>query len=181
MRKITLSEYEMILNKDETIGTGVCYGNINTKTTCLVTCDGKKPMAKNIVLFENIEEAFEIGFRPCKRCQHISFKSNKYTEDWKKELKEYIEENYYYDLYLDELSLDIGISKFHLVRSFKKVYEISPIDFLIKTRLDIAKDILLKENKKVTEVAYEVGFKSYNHFTKSFKKHFNQSPSDIRV
>ncbi|AHI52919.1 AraC family transcriptional regulator [Spiroplasma culicicola] len=176
MRKITDKEYKEITVKNTNSIDVFYFGNINTKIMCLSTCDSKRPLQKNCVVFETAEQGFEHKYRPCKRCQHIKYKRN-YTSNWKEELKNYIEDNFYYDLNLDELSQQIGISKFHLVRSFKQLYNITPIDFLIKTRLQIANDIILKDKKTITDVALEVGFNSYYHFSKSYKKYFNQSPT----
>lgn len=54
---------------------------------------------------------------------------------------------------------------------------VSPQELVRKTRLQAAAEMLARGEGNVTEVAYGVGFKSFGHFSDSFRRHFGLSPS----
>jgi len=47
--------------------------------------------------------------------------------------------------------------------------------------IDTAKDKIFDSNKNISEIAYELGFKYPQHFTRFFKKHVGNSPNEYRV
>jgi methylphosphotriester-DNA--protein-cysteine methyltransferase len=47
---------------------GVIYGVISTGICCRQGCPARKPLRKNLRLFEGVEAAEAAGFRCCKRC-----------------------------------------------------------------------------------------------------------------
>jgi AraC-like DNA-binding protein len=50
---------------------------------------------------------------------------------------------------------------------------------LTMLRMNKARDLLLKGNRKVSAVARAVGYENSNYFAKVFRKYFGQSPSDV--
>ena len=81
---------------------------------------------------------------------------------------------------LEEWAAVAGMSRYHFLRLFKQVFMVTPHQYLIRSRLARARDLLLHSRKSVTEVALEAGFNSSSHFTTSFREHFGQSPRDLR-
>lgn len=55
----------------------------------------------------------------------------------------------------------------------------APGEFMRIFRLKKAAKLLLENNFSVTQIAYEVGFSSPSHFTKSFRLHFNCLPTEF--
>lgn len=97
------------------------------------------------------------------------------------DLKKYIEKNYNNKNFnLDSFSKEVYISKYHLIRKFKKEYGITPIEYLNKYRLKIAVSLLLKTENSITEISNIVGFNSTNYFIKIFKKSYNMTPNVYR-
>jgi AraC-like DNA-binding protein len=84
----------------------------------------------------------------------------------------------YYDqpLTLAKLAAIIKVSPSYLGTIFKEATGASPIDFLIRVRLNKAKE-LLSEGYSITETAYQVGYHDLFYFSKSFKKHEWVAPS----
>ncbi|MFZ5988754.1 MAG: AraC family transcriptional regulator [Bacillota bacterium] len=91
------------------------------------------------------------------------------------EMIKYINLNLNEDLSLETLSAKFYISKYHLLREFKKNTGYTIHRYIQQKRLIMAK-ILLKENMKVTEVCLRCGFGDYSNFIRSFKKEFGISP-----
>ncbi len=100
-----------------------------------------------------------------------------FTEPWKIDILDYMEGNYMYDLTVEEIAGFTGRSLASFKRDFKKISSLSPQKWLIEKRLKVAYDKIRNENKKVSDVYLEVGFKNLSHFSSAFKKQFGYAPS----
>ena len=100
-----------------------------------------------------------------------------FTDPWKIDILDFMEKNYAYDLTIEEFANYTGRSLAAFKRDFKKLSDLSPQKWLMVKRLNVAQDKLLYENKKVSEVYLEVGFKNLSHFSTAYKRQFGHSPS----
>lgn len=82
---------------------------------------------------------------------------------------------------LDVLAKESGLSKFHLIRVFKKNVGTSPAKYLSQIKIDLAKHWLLKSKKSVLTIAMDLGFSDLSTFNKAFKKAIGVSPSGFRL
>lgn len=83
------------------------------------------------------------------------------------------------DLTVDDLAAAMSLSRVQLYRKVKAVSGASPVELLRTARLNRGYQLLVKGDKTVSEVAYEVGFTAPSYFTKCFKDEFGISPSDL--
>jgi len=93
--------------------------------------------------------------------------------------KVYIDENFQEPINLETISQQAFLSRFHFHRIFTQVYRSTPHQYMIRKRLDRARD-LLAHNKPVTEVCNEVGFESIGSFSMLFKKEVGFAPQYYR-
>lgn len=93
----------------------------------------------------------------------------------------YINRHVSEDLSLELLAKQFHISPSHLRRIFKQVYGISPIHYLIKRRIAMATDYLLKTDMTVAEVARQVGYENTTHFSHLFADRIGCTPSEFRL
>lgn len=93
--------------------------------------------------------------------------------------RRYINEHYHTDLNLELLSRELLVSKYHLLRLFKRYYGQTPQQYVSQKRIEKAKEHL-KEGMSVTEVCYAVGFKSLGSFSTLFKKKTGSSPLEFQ-
>lgn len=93
----------------------------------------------------------------------------------------YINDNIAAEIKLSDLAALAGISQFHFSRLFKKSVGISPIQYLIKQRIERAKLLLKNSELSVTEIALSCGFNSHSHLGKYFRQLTGFSPSEYRV
>lgn len=100
-----------------------------------------------------------------------------FTEPWKIDIIDFLNENYMYDLAMDEIARYTGRSLATFKRDFKKYSDLSPQKWLIKKRLEAAHEKIKYEKKKVTDVFQEVGFKNMSHFSKAYKEAYGYSPT----
>jgi AraC-like DNA-binding protein/ligand-binding sensor protein len=94
--------------------------------------------------------------------------------------KQFIEEHHTEDLSLGRVAQAVHSSVFYFCKLFKKVTGINFTEFLSRTRIEKAKNLLLNPNLRVSEIAYEVGFQSLTHFNRVFKKIVGESPTEYR-
>ncbi|WP_298903425.1 AraC family transcriptional regulator [uncultured Psychroserpens sp.] len=94
-------------------------------------------------------------------------------------IRNYIENNYDVDLNLDVLSHMQYVSKYHLLRLFKKYYGQTPRQYLIDKRIEKAKEHLVND-MSVTETCFAVGFESLGSFSTLFKRKIGKSPAKFQ-
>jgi len=81
---------------------------------------------------------------------------------------------------IHELCSEIGMSRAQLYRKFKTLTDRTVNEYLLNFRLFKAKELLIKTDLNVSEVAFEVGFKNLSHFSRAFREEFGQNPSSLR-
>ncbi len=91
-------------------------------------------------------------------------------------IRNYIDNNYDSDLNLDFLSVTRFVSKYHLLRLFRKYYGQTPRQYLIDKRIENSK-VKLLNGLSVTETCFAVGFESVGSFSALFKRRTGKSPS----
>lgn len=88
-------------------------------------------------------------------------------------IDEHIEEN----LTVDMLCKYLGTSERQLQRKLKNVTHKAPSQLISSVRMHRAKELLIQQNRNVSEVAFQIGFSSPSYFSKKFKMEFGVSPS----
>ena len=94
--------------------------------------------------------------------------------------KQFIRDHYREELSLLVVSRSVNTSLFYFCKQFRKATGLSFTEFVTRTRIEKAKNLLLNPNLRVSEIAYDIGFHSLTHFNRAFKKILGQSPSEYR-
>lgn len=92
----------------------------------------------------------------------------------------YIEFHYTENLTLDVITHELNLSKSYLSNLFKKEVGITITDFIHKTQLRHALQLLNATNLPIHDIALECGFDDINYFSRVFKKYQGQTPSNYR-
>ena len=74
----------------------------------------------------------------------------------------------------------LHLSHVGLVWKFRQKMNCTPSDFLIRLRMQYAKQLLLDGDKQIREIAELCGSRNAYYFSNAFKQHFHMSPSDYR-
>lgn len=93
---------------------------------------------------------------------------------------QYIHDNFNKDIQLEKLAKVAMLSKFHLLRTYKQIYGVTPYKQVLQLRLAKAKE-LMEKDYGLEEIAFKLGFSDRRSFTKAFKKSFQIPPSDFRM
>lgn len=90
---------------------------------------------------------------------------------------EYIRVHLSDKLNIDALSQMAFMSKASFFRAFKHELGISPVDYIIKERLQLAKQLMNNPNNSISEACFKAGFNNLNYFSRAFKKIEGITPS----
>lgn len=80
---------------------------------------------------------------------------------------------------LDDLVQESGLSRFHLIRSFKQTYGLSPHAYQLDERIKKAKG-LLKSGYSIIEISQLLGFSDQSHLQRNFKKRLAVTPKQYQ-
>ena len=94
--------------------------------------------------------------------------------------RRFIDECYDQPLDLNEISRQACLSRYHFLRLFRDTFDTTPRQYLIKCRIDKAKELLRVRSLTVTDVCFEVGFQSVGSFSSLFHKCVGDSPVNYR-
>ena len=84
------------------------------------------------------------------------------------------------DLSVDTLVEEAGISRSALFKKIKTLIGISPMELIKNIRLKKAAELIEEGSDNFTQVAYKVGFKDSQHFSKCFKQIYGVTPTEYR-
>jgi len=93
---------------------------------------------------------------------------------------ELIHARYAEDLSLDAVASVAGLSPFHFARQFKKSVGVAPHQYLIRRRLDRARELILTTDTDIAQIALQTGFYDQSHFAAHFKRAYGVTPRQIR-
>lgn len=94
--------------------------------------------------------------------------------------KEYIQENFSGNITIDGLAEISCMSPFHFYRTFKRITQLSPYQYLLNFRINHAEYLLRSTDEPITSVGWLSGFNSPDHFSYAFKATTGTSPINYR-
>jgi AraC family transcriptional regulator len=95
-------------------------------------------------------------------------------------IKELVDARMEDDLSLDDMAQSVGLSTAHFARMFRKSTGETPHQFVLRQRLERAKDMLRAPDARVLDVAVACGFKTQQHFAQAFRDLWGVSPTEYR-
>jgi AraC-like DNA-binding protein len=94
---------------------------------------------------------------------------------------DFIKTNIRENLNLDDLSAKACMSKAHFSRTFKVELGLSPMEYILKERLKLAKNYLQLANYQIQEVCFMSGFNNITYFIRAFKNEFGVTPKVFQL
>jgi AraC-like DNA-binding protein len=95
-------------------------------------------------------------------------------------VKEYIKLNYRTKITIEKLAQLSGLSKSHLNKKFKAVFQTSPLKYQMSVKVNKATRLITYSHNNLSEIAVYLGFLDIQHFSKVFKKHMGMNPSEYK-
>ncbi|MBC8096579.1 MAG: PocR ligand-binding domain-containing protein [Akkermansiaceae bacterium] len=116
--------------------------------------------------------------------EHLAMKSNQLAVQAENaeppiiaEAKQFIGAHYTETLSLDQVSRTVNMSRFYFCKQFRKATGLSFTEFVSRTRIEKARQLLLNPNLRISEIAFAVGFQSISNFNRMFKRIVGRSPT----
>lgn len=169
----------------------------------LINCSEKNPIIvdkerKILPYFESIYEEYrfhgtlnlkclEFAYIMIDTMINLNYKKNKShknitnKESYIKVAKEYILNNYQFNIKIDDIANNVGVTPNYLANVFTQVEKVSPKEYLTSMRMEKARLLLMTNRYKVREVGEMVGYKNQLHFSNEFKKRNGLSPQNYLV
>lgn len=95
-------------------------------------------------------------------------------------LQRVMEDNYCFNLKLDEFAKLSNRSLSAFKRDFQKMFNTTPGKWLLEKRLNHAMHLLTNLGKTVAEASFESGFENPSHFSRVFRQRFGFSPASVK-
>ncbi|WP_308769901.1 AraC family transcriptional regulator [uncultured Bacteroides sp.] len=169
------------------------YAQRNRDSLYLLPAD--RPDIRN--LFRSVLPFFETEVKPSEELLRLKMAEGVYvllntdkslyaslfdfTDPWKIDLMDFMEQNFMDDLSLEEMASYTGRSLSTFKRDFRKYSELTPQRWIIRRRLEAACELLRTSQLKVSEVCGKVGFKNLSHFSKIYKERYGVAPTEMRA
>lgn len=95
-------------------------------------------------------------------------------------VRQFVNDHLQESLVLDDLADHCDINKFHLVRLFRKLTGLTPMEYVRLVRLDTARHLLLSTDLPLKEIAPRVGFADEYHLSRLFKSRYGRGAREMR-
>lgn len=92
----------------------------------------------------------------------------------------WIDEHSNREIDLDAAARQAGLSPFHFLRLFSSALGVTPHQYLLRSRLRRAAQLLADDDIAVTDIAYDVGFGDLSNFVRTFHRAAGVSPKKFR-
>ena len=94
---------------------------------------------------------------------------------------DYIEKHYTERIFISDLSRILHVCDDKLARLFKDITGVTPIEYVMNTRIAHSIDLLISTNLPLEEIAIRSGFGSNSYMTRCFKQKLNVTPGRCRA
>ena len=139
------------ISKKKNDSSSVCYYLLNSLLTILIN---QLPQEKLIQ-----SNKFDVSFQECKA---------------------FIDEHFTENISVEELSKIANMSISGFSHHFKKIFGLSPIQYLIHLKIGLAQKLLITTDKSITEISMSLGYDNISYFNNQFKKFVGTSPQNYR-
>jgi AraC family transcriptional regulator of adaptative response/methylated-DNA-[protein]-cysteine methyltransferase len=150
--------WQAVVSRDARFDGRFVFAVSSTKIYCRPSCPSRRPSRARVSFFDEPAAAEEAGYRACLRCkpEQSADPQSQMVQRACRLLDDTDEGD---ALKLAELAQRLGVSSFHLQRTFKRVMGISPRQYVTARRFGNFKQ-LVREGESVTNALYDSGFNS---------------------
>jgi AraC family transcriptional regulator of adaptative response/methylated-DNA-[protein]-cysteine methyltransferase len=171
--------WDAVAARDRAMDGVFFYAVLSTGVYCRPSCPSKRPRRENVVFFRVREAAERAGFRPCKRCKPALSGQSDANSGLVEKVCRYIDTHPDAPVTLEALSRVLGISPFHLQRTFKALTGITPRAYADSRRLHSLK-AGLREGHSVTRSLYDAGYGSSSRLYERSTAQLGMTPARYR-
>lgn len=104
--------------------------------------------------------------------------SNENSDTIIKIAKKYIHDHLDHNIKTKDIATQVNLSESYFATYFKNKTGINLRDYILKTKIDYAKQLLRQKQNNISEVAYLIGYQDYRSFSRAFKNETGMSPTE---
>ena len=154
------------------------YAVRSTRIYCRPSCPSRRPARERVTFYSAPAAAEEAGYRACQRC-HPREAQVAPAAVAVERARRYIEQHPDHVITLAALADNVGLSPFHLQRTFKRLLGISPREYQDGLRVSRFKS-RLRAGDTVSRATYEAGFGSSSRIYERSDKALGMTPAAYR-
>jgi AraC family transcriptional regulator of adaptative response/methylated-DNA-[protein]-cysteine methyltransferase len=166
-----------VLDRDPAADGRFVYAVASTRIFCRPTCPSRRPHRRNVRFFATPAAAERAGYRACRRCHPAEGEPD--TQRRVREAQRYLEGHLDETVTLDRLGREVGLSPWHLQRTFKRLVGVTPRAYASARRMERMK-ARLKQGDSVTRATYEAGYSSPSRVYDQSRAHLGMTPGAYR-
>ncbi|HEY2961686.1 MAG TPA: bifunctional DNA-binding transcriptional regulator/O6-methylguanine-DNA methyltransferase Ada [Pyrinomonadaceae bacterium] len=169
--------WQAVVTRDARFDGQFVFAVSSTKIYCRPSCPSRRPQRERVSFFSLPEAAEEAGFRACLRCQPRNSQVVDPQLQLVRRACHLLDASSEGDtLKLAELASQVGVSAFHLQRTFKRVMGISPRQYVTARRFGNFKQ-LVRDGESVTNALYDSGFNSSSRVYEQAAEELGMTPA----
>jgi AraC family transcriptional regulator of adaptative response/methylated-DNA-[protein]-cysteine methyltransferase len=170
------ARWEAVLTRDARFDGQFVFAVSSTGIYCRPSCPARRPRREHVSFFQLPEVAEQSGFRACRRCHPRDLQVVDPQIRIAREVCRVIEQNDGEPITLAALSEQIGVSSFHLQRTFKSVMGITPQDYAETCRINRFKHSVHK-GEAITSAIYDAGYGSSSRLYETASAQLGMTPA----
>lgn len=171
--------WRAVAARDGRFDGGFVFAVSSTRIYCRPSCPSRRPRRDRVSFFAGPEAAEGAGFRACRRCHPRELRPKGprrlLVERVRRALAKAPDER----LTLARLGRELGLSQWHLQRTFKQMTGLSPRQYAEAKRLEALKTRLQK-GTPVTHAIYDAGYGSASRAYAAAQTHLGMTPAEYR-
>jgi AraC-like DNA-binding protein len=146
----------------------------------LVTISTENNAAKDVLVDFTLKELLIRLMQTQARTMILDSYTNRTATNRFVAVVQYIKAHIHEEITIDKLSNLCCMSKPNFFRCFKREFGISPVDFILHERIEMAKMMLRNINVSISDACYAVGINNLSYFFKLFKRIEGKTPNEFR-
>ncbi len=170
------SQWQAVLTKDARFDGQFVFAVSSTRVYCRPSCGSRRPRRERVSFFQLPEAAEQAGFRACLRCHPRNARVIDPQIKMARQVCRIIEKNEGEPITLAALSEQLGVSSFHLQRTFKNTMGITPRRYAEAYRVNRFKQGVRK-GEAITSAIYDAGFGSSSRLYERASSQLGMTPA----
>ena len=170
------SQWQAVLAKDASFDGQFVFAVSSTGIYCRPSCPARRPHREHVSFFQLPEAAERAGFRACRRCHPRNVRVVDPQIEMTRQVCRIIEENDGEPITLSVLSEQLGVSSFHLQRTFRSIMGITPRRYAETCRVNRFKQGV-RRGEAITSAIYDAGYGSSSRLYERASSQLGMTPA----
>ena len=167
-----------ITARDRRFDGAFVYAVETTGIYCRPSCPARRPRRENVAFYPSPQKAEQAGYRACRRCCPTHAAGTP-AEQAVEQARAYLDAHLDEQVPLQVLADEVGLSPYHLQRTFKRFVGLSPKQYQDVRRLEAFKEHV-GEDRNVLEATFEAGFGSSRALYDQAEARLGMTPGTYR-